>query len=133
MRVLSLIGILIFSVVGRAACPVLIGNYDCPGLLTIPAFKLKISQTPGQGFMQYDVVMTGGYEGKASTKASTEGIKNEDGAFSACKSERVTVKTNVVPVGDIEGQVYLGEKNTVRVTLIGATPEPWEALICKKL
>lgn len=131
--ILSFCSILALASVSSANCPELAGKYACPGFMTIKPFTLEIVQDKGEGFTQYNLNMTGGYVGTASTKASPSGFQNEDGALSACIQEKVSVKTSVETLGVIEGQVYKGIGDTVRVMLIGATPEPWEALVCKRL
>ncbi len=131
--ILSFCGFMVIPCVSFAVCPNLAGKYSCPGLMTVPAFQLEIIQIPGEGFVQYDLIMSGGYKDKVSSKASVAGFKNEDGTLTSCASGKVVVQGKVATLGEVEGQVYLGAKNTVRVTLLGATPEPWEALVCKRI
>lgn len=134
MRKVSLMfSSLMFSSVSFAACPVLVGKYKCPGIMTIGAFKLEIKQTPGEGFMEYQAILSGGQEGVHVSHANAAGMKNPDGHTSACVGEKIVIKTVNPTLGEIEAQVYRGAGDTVRVTLVGATPEPWEALVCSKL
>lgn len=131
---LSSLGILalMFSTPSFAACPILTGKFTCPGIMTIGAFDIEIKQTPGEGFMEYIVELSGGQTGIHVSRANSSGMVNPDGHTSTCAGDKIVIKTINPTLGEVEGQVYKGAGDTVRVTLLGATPEPWEALVCNR-
>lgn len=116
-----------------ASCPVLVGQYKCPGILTLGPFSLEIKQTALNGQMKYDAILTAGQDGIHSTLANSSGVKNEDGHVSTCATNKLSIKTVNPTLGEVTGEISKGPKNSVIVTLIGVTPEPWQALVCESL
>lgn len=116
-----------------ASCPVLVGKYKCPGILTVGPFSLEIKQTALSGQMKYEAILTAGQDGTHTTLANSTGVKNEDGHVSTCATSKLSIKTVNATLGEVAGELAKGPKNSIVVTLIGVTPEPWQALVCESL
>lgn len=116
-----------------ASCPVLVGKYKCPGILTVGPFQLEIKQSALQGQMRYEALLSAGQDGTHITLANSAGVKNEDGHVSTCVNEKLSVRTVNPTLGEVTGEISKGPKNSILVTLIGVTPEPWQALVCEAI